>query len=401
MTDRRLALIAALASCALAAGCAGHGRHTSEGVARATERLAGFKAGADWDMASQQFLAGDLAKALKTIERSIAMSGSVAKSHTLRGRILLELGRLEDSLEALRAAHAIDPDFVEAWWWEGVVLERLNEHEPALACYAEAAARDDSNPQYTLAAAEMLIELGRLDEAAHILETSRATFRYNAAIRQTLGHIALMRDEPARAVGLFNEARLLAQDDDELTIEYVNALIADRQFVEADAHLARLLAKPDLAERRDLQHLRARCLVELDRPSEARSVLIGLTRGSEGASDAAAWIALGRVAIDLNDYQRVRICASRAVALSPDQPEPHMLVAAWRMQAGDLEAALRAAGQAETVAGPDPEPSILRGVLLMELGRESEAADAFASALQRDPASAHAASLLASVEAGL
>src|SRR5689334_14733375 len=86
----------ALAACLAAlTGCAGHGQYTQEGIKTAEERLAQMKSGTEWQMAQQQFLAGDLDKALKTVDSSIGLNPKVAKSHTLRGRILIEKGQLE------------------------------------------------------------------------------------------------------------------------------------------------------------------------------------------------------------------------------------------------------------------------------------------------------------------
>src|SRR5687767_5935812 len=79
------------------AGCAGHGNYTQERVNAAGARMSQLKSGTEWQMAQQQFLAGELDKSLKTVDRSIALNDQVPKSHTLRGRILVEKGRLEEA----------------------------------------------------------------------------------------------------------------------------------------------------------------------------------------------------------------------------------------------------------------------------------------------------------------
>jgi tetratricopeptide (TPR) repeat protein len=150
--------------------------------------------------------------------------------------------------------------------------------------------------------------------------------------------------------------------------------------------------------RRDLEHLRARCLIALDRPSEARSVLLGLTQGPEGAADGQAWIALGQVAHKLGDLQRMRIAANRAIAVSPDRPEGRMLLAAYRMETSDLPGALRAATEAMNAFPDDPGVRTLAALILREMGRHDDAAQALAGALQLDPENAQAASVLAAVE---
>ena len=397
-------------------GCSGHGRHTTEGLTMAEQRLSGFKAGSEWDMAQQQFLSGELDKALKSVEKSISLNDSVAKSHTLRARILMEMGRLEEAMEAARTARTIDPTFVEAHYYEGLLFERFSDYEEALASFAEAGALDPSDAQYAVAAAEMLMELGRLKEAQTLLEDRRFKHTHNAGVRQTLGHLAMMQGDAARAADLFGEARLLAPDDPALAEDLARALIACERYSEAELTLSRLLEssgpattpgvkqKPsrDGAEtkmtRRDLEHMRVRCLIALQRPAEARSMLLALTNGAEGAADAQAWIALGQVAHALKDLQRMRIAANRAIALAPERPDGRMLLAAYRMESGDLQGALQAAHEA---AGRFPEDASLRllcGVILSELDRKDEAAQALSSALALDPKNERAAALLAAVE---
>lgn len=413
------AMLGAAALLALAGGlpgCSGHGKHTTEGLAMAQQRLSGFKAGSEWDMAKQQFLSGELDKALKSVNKSIALNDSVAKSHTLRARILMEMGQLEEALEAARTARTIDPAFVEAHYYEGVLHERFSEYDDALACFAEAATLDSSDPQYAIAAAEMLIELDRLDEAQRLLEDRRSRHAHSAGVRQTLGHLALMRGESSEAADLFGEARLLAPDDPGLAEDYARALFASERYSEAEPALQRLLDRPQdrtppgvrsVAQkarkdpppsRRDLELMRARCLIALHRPAEARSVLLGLTSGAEGAGDAQAWIALGQVAHTLKDPQRLRIAANRAIALAPERPEGSLLLAAYRMDAGDLPGALRTAQEAAARFPKDASIQLLCGVILSEMNRPDEAAQALAAALALDPKNERTASLLAAVE---
>src|SRR5262245_44743109 len=75
-------------------GCHGPGNFTTERAAAAKEAADTRKAASEWDQARQAFLAGDLDKAMKGIERSLSVRSSVPKSWLLRGRILMELNNL-------------------------------------------------------------------------------------------------------------------------------------------------------------------------------------------------------------------------------------------------------------------------------------------------------------------
>lgn len=391
-------LLAAVLAGATLAGCAGHGAHTSAAITGAQERLTAFKAGVEWDMARQQFLAGELDKALRTADRALAMNPSVAKSHVLRARILMEMGRLEDARESLLRARAVDPAHVDAHYYEGVLLERLSDPAGALERYLAAMDLDEGNPQHPLAAAEMLIETGRPDAAEALLQSRRARFEHNAGIRQTLGHLALMRSEPDHAADLFNEARLLAPDDLVILEDLARAQALAGRFGEAEFNLSRVLDADQARNRRDLLHLRARCLIELNRPLEARDILLGLTRDKAGAVDAAAWSDLGRLALRLNDHARVTLAANRLIALQPDKPDGRLLLASLKRAQGDLASALAIVDQAASLASADAATLKLRGLILRDLGRNDDAAQSLARALQMSPDDRQTRELLASVE---
>lgn len=396
---RLLALAASAAALCALQGCnSGHGQHTSQALADAQDRLGALKAGSEYEMAQQQFLAGDLDKALKSVDKCIGYSPSVAKAYVLRGRVLLEQGRLEDAKTALDKALAIDPAHADALYFSGVVLERFSEYETAHARYLAAAEADSANAQYVVAAAEMLVELDRLEEAQALLESRRAVFEHNAGLRQALGHVATLRADYDGAVLLFGEARVLAPDDLSILEDLVRAQVHARRFAEAEANLGRLLNADTAGARRDLRRLQAECLAGQGRHSEARAVYLGLTAGAEGASDATAWIGLGRAAMALQDFARVRIAANRAIALAPTRPEGRLLLAACRRESGDLPGALALTDEAAALAPDDPACWIFRAVVLRKMGRADEASQSLATALRIDPSNDSARSLLAAAE---
>lgn len=388
-----LTALTLVTAAALVSGC-GQGKYTGAHKSTAEEKLSLIKSGTEWNMAHQQFMAGDLDKALKSVDQSIALNDRVPKSHVLRGRILIEKGRLEEARASLLEAEKLDPTNAEAQYYLGIVHERFNQGGEALARYNKAAANDPTNPQYVVAAAEMLMHMDRLDDAERLLTERRADFQYNAALCQTLGHIKMIRKDHQAAVRLFDEARLLAPDDNSVVEDLARAQFACGRFAEAEFHLGRLLQASKNQPRRDLMHLRAQCLVRLDRPVEARAILQELTSGAEGAGDLRAWIMLGNVAATLNDTARLRTAAARVIALAPDSYEGHFLKALHLRRQGDNKSALVSADKAAQLSQKDPGPHILRALIQQDLGNYDGARGSLATALRIDPQNASATQLL-------
>ena len=386
-------------TCSLAlVACSGtRGKHTSEHLATAQERMGSLKAATSWDLARQQFLVGDLPKALRNVDESLGHNPSVPKSHTLKGRILIELGQMEQAIESFRRALAIDPSFDEGHYYLGISFERVSEFDRALVAYEAAANLDPTNAQYAIAAAEMYIELDHLDRAEQLLASRKAMFEHNSGVRQTLGHIAMLRGDAKQAVVNFREARLLAPDDITVLEDLALAQVAAKDWVEAEYSMRTLLADKDYKTRRDLKRIHARTLAGIDRPVEARAILLGLTSEADGANDWQAWLDLANVALSLRDDNRARLSARRAIALVPERPEGYAILGTVFFRAGDLNEALAQLDKAVERSHVDPTPALMRGVVLEKLGRFDEAEDSYARALELAPEDARAQRMLASV----
>ncbi|MBY0311310.1 MAG: tetratricopeptide repeat protein [Phycisphaerales bacterium] len=381
------------------AGC-GQGQYTKEGKTAAVEKMAMLKSGTEWQMAHQQFLAGDLTKALKTVDRSIALNGKVPKSRVLRGRIMLERSRLEEARNEMLTALELDPNFVDAHYYLGVIYERVNQPADAMASYKKAMELDSANAQYVVAAAEMLISKEDLAGAETLLNERKQFLQYNPAIRQTMGHIATLRNDHAQAAQLFEEALLLAPGDQAITEDLIQSYLLARQFADAESHIGKLLDKKENADRRDLKYMRARCLMALNRPVEAREILQQLTSAKEGAADLRAWVDLGNVAAILRDKATLRQTMQRVQAMAPDKSDGFMLRAMYCRLDNRPDDALNAINQAVARAGNDATPLVFKSIVLQDLGRSAEARATLAQARQVDPNNVQAMALLQQIESG-
>lgn len=393
-----LSMVLCAAVLVAAAGCAGQGKYTGDFKEQASLRMAGMKAATEYDMARQQFLAGDLAKAIRTIDRSIAINDQVARSHVLRARILFEQGRLEAAMLALENAIEIDPEEVQAHYYKGLVQERFTHFELAHQSYMKAREIDPGDAQYAVAAAEMLIQLDRLDDAKVILEEDLQRFSHNAGIRQTLGHIAMIEDRYEDAVSLFHEATLLAPDENMLREDLIHAQLAAEQFADAERNLRivleRLAEEHDAPERNDLRLLHAQALVSLERPVEARKILLEMG-GKEGSkADVRVWVELGNIALMLDDDFRLREAGQRLVTMAPYREDGYIMLAMFHRRQGNTQEALDTLDRAIRMVATPVDAPVLRALILTDLGLVQEARKTLYHALDRNPANEFAAAFL-------
>lgn len=370
---RAASIIAACGVSILLVGCGGgQGNFTREGASVAKERMSAMKSATEWEMGRQAFLAGDLDKALRKVDQSLSLNDGVVKSHVLRGRILIEMGELGQALKSLHTAETIDPQDADAQYYLGIVFERLNRPEEAAGHFQAACELDSYNPGHAVAAAEMLVDLDRVEEARQYL-LNLPMAQDNAGIRQMLGHIALIQGDNAAAVNYFSQARLLAPDDTAIQEDLIRAQMLMGEFAAAEMNISAMRQSKDFADRRDLKLIHAEALMGVNRPVEARAIYQELVNDPQMASDTQAWTGLGNAAYLINDDRTARKAASRMVALDPRSHEGYALWALCHRRAKDFGKALTSIDQAVDRMPNDPTFHAMRAMILADLGRQGEA----------------------------
>lgn len=387
-------MILGLAAALGTTGCSGHGKSTSEGLTLAHERMAQIKSATQWEMANESYMAGDLERALENVNSSLGLNPSVAKSHTLRGKILFELGRLEEARDSLLRAEIINPQAIEAVYFLGIVHERLSQKDEALTYYKKAADMDPAEAMYAVATAEILIDQGKPEDAEAYLAERSNVFGHNAGVQQTLGHLSMIQGKDVEAEARFRTAWTLSPEEPAILEDLINAQMQLGRFAEAEHHIKQLLEFDGYEDRRDIRRLRSRCLLQLDRTMEAREELLLLTDTKEGSGDLGAWLDLGVVSYSINDMPRLRQAAQRIIELAPERPEGHLYRALWQRKHGDNAGALTTIQKGFTSATMPAEGYVLRGMIEQELGMTEAAQRSFAAATQMDPDNAKAQAML-------
>ena len=393
MINRKLPAIVSVAALLSLVGCSGQGNYTREGVSMAKERMSFLKSATEWELARQAFLAGDLEKALRKVDTSLEINDTVVKSHVLKGRVLIEMGDLGNALQSLQTAIALDPEEPDGHYYLAIVYERINEPEQARQHFELACEFDDYNPIYAVAAAEMMIDLDRIEEAKAYLNSIPMS-ENNAGIRQSLGHIALIQQDPKLAVEYFLEARLLAPDDPNIAENLIHAQIQAGDWREAERNISRLLKKPENKERQDLQVMHAKTLMNTGRPVEARSIYQSIVSEAEGRSDVESWIGLANASMMIGDFRNVRKAATRVISLAPNSSEGFMLYAMFHRENKDFESAYRSVQTAIEKNPSDAGLYALCAVIQRDLGMSSQALASIATATELEPANAQYARML-------
>ena len=388
-------------------GCGSTQDNTEVWKGEAEGRWNAVKSAIAIQMAEDQFNAGQLGLARKTIEEAMAKDLKNPELWMMGGRIALEKSELETAYQ--RLAKAIEyGEVLEGYerkqkakphYFQGIVDQRWQRYDSAKERYTLAYERDPENVAYFLARIEMMVQLNELSEATAELESKTTYFDQNPTVRALLGHIYRRQGNNEKAALWFKQASMLAPEDMKLREEVIRAQASVGRHDEASRGLKELVKTEYGESRTDLRRLLAECYMNAGKIHEARDTYAKLT--TMDRTSVHDWSKLGELAYRLEDEGTALQAANRLINLAPDDHRGYLLAGMVWNRRDRLDRALSMFDRAAELAPNDTTPLILRGIALQKNARPAAAADAYKQALSLDPENKRAQHLLTSVTEGL
>ncbi len=368
-------------------GCNGPTKHGAVARKEANSRFARTTSVVSFDQARQAFESGDLSSAQKHIREAIARSGEEPKYWSLLGRIELESRRLEEARAALDKAITIDPNYAEAYYFRGVVMERWSQDAKALADYQKAAELDGSKLSYVLAAAETMVALQQIEEAREFLLSRLAYFEHNAALNELLGDLSAMEGDNKAGWRYYEVASLIDPEAPMICEKLLRSLYAAQEWQKCLDQARRLTRaikdKPNAVVPEAYAMYEGRSLAMLGRFAEARNAFAGLVHLNP--EHLEGWIDLGQAAWNAGDDVRAEAASQRIMALAEGRFEGYWLRGLVAEKRGDTAAAVNWFRKAVTCAPENPTALVSLAVALRRSGMDAESAQWLARALKADP----------------
>lgn len=372
-------------------GCSMSETH-DDAVNAAEQRWLDIRSAMVLQEAQGRFESGDLEQARQSLKEALRMHPTNPELLTLLGRIFLEQSQLELANRQFKAAIESQPNHAPAYYYRGIILQRWQKYEDSLASYRQAAQHEPTEPGYMLASAELLIYMQRIDEAEQLLLSHRDVFEGNAGLRVALAQIYRLKHEYSKAVASYREAMILEPEDQQIVEQLALTELAAGQYERSAKRLGRLLDDPDFKDRVDLQHAYAEALQGSGQLTEAKSVYLQLTRTN--TRDAKAWLALGRVAWEMDDLNGALFAAEQVIHIDGTQAEPYLLAAMVWQTRDNPQQALAYLDLAVQLDSSNTTAWVLRGLAQEATKQDRAAADSYKQALKVDPQDRRAERLL-------
>jgi Tfp pilus assembly protein PilF len=393
----RTYLISTVLSMALVGGCASTTHKTARQESQ--ENWTNARASVAEGLARDQFKAGNLRQARTTIDQVVAMADARASSHLLSAQIAIEEGKLESAKQSLARAAQLDQKDPEIDYFLGIVNQRWQRGEEALANYTAAATKKPDDLAYTIAQAEMMVQLDRVNDAIALLEKRVVFFESSSAIRDTLAQLLERRngsgDQP-RAIDLYRQAVVLSADDSGVRERWAIALYRGGQFDQAKAVIGRLLQDPQYAKRTDLLLAMANAQMNTAMPSEARSTFDQIV--SIESKHVQAHIGVAKSSMMLEDFARARVALARAQTLANESIEVAMLQSTLAIKQSRWSDADKQLSGVLLVEPENATALALSALTKSKMGQANEARAAIAKAVQSSPGDEWVASIQHQVE---
>jgi arylsulfatase A-like enzyme/Flp pilus assembly protein TadD len=282
-----------------------------------------------------------------------------------------ELPDPKDRLEIYRVLN--DPAIQSVGAADGAAFEK------ALGSLKDALAREPRIPRTYSLYGELLLEAGRVEEAAKVFETYAALEPGSFDAHYGLGVSLLRLGRTDAAIEALSKA---VEIDPKNTKSYLRLSEADG--ANAEGWLRRGIAAH---EDRVLVDPLAKILLEsgsAEKRAEARSLLEGLARKSP--RDGLAAYNLGRLFLLQGENERALTELERASRLSPSDPDVHQALGSALALSGRREEAIESFRRAIELSPCFAAAHANLGAAYAELNRLSEAAASLEKAVSCDPA---------------
>ncbi len=290
---------------------------------------------------------GEIEHALDEAKAELVVNPQYADGHVSRGRLLIELGRVDEGIAEYREAVRIKPDNDIAWNNLGFELVRKGSLDEALRCYDTALG---VNPRLPIA-------------------------------HNNLGNLLIELGKPGEAIAHFQEALKVDPLDKYADYNWANALAALGRSGEALEHFQRALTL--YLGNADVPNNLGLALAQLGRSDEAIASYEAALRIDP--KYANAYNNIGFEYFQRNDFVPARKAYDEALRLKPDFGLARNNLGRLLARQGDKQGAMAQFEQALAADPKDKNAYLNIGDSLAGEGRFDEAIDRYRKAFQNDP----------------
>lgn len=335
---------------------------------------------------------GEIDKAIEALRHCVSIEPSISQLHVLLGEMLMDADRNEEAETELKTALDLDPGQPRALEAFTDLLQQEGRLKDAIPMLERLAAQSDAPESATLKLAQAYMDVGRLDDAARILEDRRKAGSLSAEGMVLLGRIYYEGEHYPEAIGIFGPlyehsgkspdiARILGElylrtDNPSRARTYYDAAIEEGPK-DYRNYLALFFAQSKTFNKDSTR-------VDV-KPERVRELLQQASKLAPH-DDFDASYAVGMAYSSVDSLDSARVYLSRADQIKPHDRSTLFNLAAVQEKGHDLDAAASILATLHDSIPDDAEVSNFYGYVLAELGRDLDHAETLVhQALEKEP----------------
>ncbi|MCW8107428.1 PEP-CTERM system TPR-repeat protein PrsT [Alteromonas ponticola] len=332
----------------------------------------------------------------------------------LRAKILLNKGEREQALKVLNTTLA-NSETEEVLQLKTVLLSQQEAFDDALTYAKKLAEIEPNNTSYQVLFAEVLMRLGKFDQASNIIKNvlsqepdmlgaviakARIAFanddieKANASIKKALeldkknisvlllaGQLHMIQNRPEQAIEHLVSAKSISKNDVRPRELLVSIYLQQKDYRSALGEINQLLGIDRLSAPYVLR--KAEILIELDRKVDARKQLDIVY--AHWQAQPQKLIQLSKLQILAGDKEAAEKSLISAVEYAQESIIPHLELARFFIHQGELEKAEIQVAKVVDVFGDTSNSLLIQGELNQEKERYPEAFSFYKAAHKADP----------------
>lgn len=216
------------------------------------------------------------------VQSYVALAQVYTKQYLLADNRDASKGLLDQALSTLKEAERANPKYAPIYAARGIVYAYQNKFDPAIDALGKSLALKE-DPQVRASMAEVLLRQGKVDEALKNYDDAVKAAPNSAVLRVKYGSLLLLRGDVDSAVTHLDQAVVLSPGNAEAWLQRGDAYFAKKDWKQAG-----------------LSYEQAAALAPVRYPD--------------------AYLGLGKVMLELKDYQKAKYNFTKAVALEKDNP---------------------------------------------------------------------------------
>ena len=267
---------------------------------------------------------GDLNRAREKALQALRLDDRNPKIHALLTIIYIEQGIYSLARNELHKVVEQEPDSARAHYLIAVTYEEEEDFPKALESYRQAAALDTGNIAAVLAATEVLVAMGKPEEAykeivAHLPQAGPDPRAYELA-----GWTAMLSQDPTGAARYLEQACGLDEGNRRCQELLARARLASQQYEAAMDTAQTLLKAPDYTPPAWIHALLGDCLMGLGRPEDASPHFNSACEAQPERADF--WVYLGMASLMSEDSSAAIDAAHKALKVDAGNVDARLLL---------------------------------------------------------------------------